>query len=219
MLARAAFYTLALLAAAALPVSCSSASSPSPAPPPTAAPAAAPAAAVEAPAPVAAAAAAPAASTALTADPEPVPAAASDPADLLAAHDAHRAKHCAPALVWSKDVARAAQAWADRLARDCSFNHSNSKYGENLWAGSAGAFSTRHVVDTWYGEVAKYDFKRPGFSMNTGHFTQVVWVGTKRLGCGTATCKGNRIWVCNYDLPGNVEGQFKENVLPTSCKR
>ena len=146
-------------------------------------------------------------------------ASAPEQADLLAIHSAHRAKHCAPPLAWSADVARAAQGWADRLASDCSFSHSGSRYGENLWAGSDGAFSTRHVVDSWYGEAAKYDFKRPGFSMQTGHFTQVVWVGTKRLGCGTATCKGNRIWVCNYDPPGNVEGQFKENVLPTTCKR
>ncbi|MBI5477925.1 MAG: SCP-like extracellular [Deltaproteobacteria bacterium] len=154
-----------------------------------------------------------------SAGPAPYAATAADQADLLAAHSAHRARHCAPALIWSNDVARVAQAWADRLARDCSFQHSGSKYGENLWAGTDGAFSTRQVVGSWYGEVAKYDFKRPGFSMSTGHFTQVVWVATKRLGCGTATCKGNRIWVCSYDPPGNVEGQFKENVLPTSCKR
>jgi uncharacterized protein YkwD len=154
-----------------------------------------------------------------SAGPAPTAASAAQQADLRAAHDAHRAKHCAPPLAWSGDVARAAQTWADRLARDCSFNHSGSKYGENLWAGSDGAFTTRHVVDSWYAEVAKYDFKRPGFAMQTGHFTQVVWVGTARLGCGTATCKGNRIWVCNYDPPGNVEGQFKQNVLPPTCKR
>jgi uncharacterized protein YkwD len=156
---------------------------------------------------------------AMSAAPDARPAAASDPADLLNAHNEHRARHCAPPLAWSTDVARVAQSWADRLARDCSFQHSGSKYGENLWVGTDGAFSSRQVVGAWYGEVAKYDFKRPGFSMDTGHFTQLVWVATKRLGCGTATCKGNRIWVCNYDPPGNVEGQYRENVLPTSCKR
>lgn len=156
---------------------------------------------------------------ALTAGAAPEPAAVSGSADLLAAHNEHRAKHCAPPLTWSNDVARAAQGWADRLARDCSFQHSGSRYGENLWAGTDGAFSTREVVAAWYAEAAKYDFRRPGFSMSTGHFTQLVWVATRRIGCGTATCKGNRIWVCNYDPPGNVEGQFRENVRPPSCKR
>jgi pathogenesis-related protein 1 len=147
------------------------------------------------------------------------PASASAGGVILAAHNERRARHCAPPLAWSGEVARAAQAWADRLARDCSFQHSTSKYGENLWAGTDGAFPPRRVVESWYGEVAKYDFKRPGFSMDTGHFTQLVWVGTKRLGCGTATCKGNRIWVCNYDPAGNVEGQFREHVRPTGCRK
>jgi hypothetical protein len=37
----------------------------------------------------------------------------------------------------------------------------------------------------WYGEIAKYDFRRGGFSMDTGHFTQVVWRSTTTIGCGT----------------------------------
>jgi hypothetical protein len=27
------------------------------------------------------------------------------------------------------------------------------------------------------------------------------------------------IYVCNYDPPGNVEGEYRNNVLPTSCQR
>ncbi|HEY3353259.1 MAG TPA: CAP family protein [Polyangia bacterium] len=154
------------------------------------------------------------------APPEPRGAPAGDAGVIFTAHNAYRARHCAPPLTWSADVAKVAQAWADRLARDCSFQHSgSSKYGENLWAGTAGAFGPDRVVASWYDEVAKYDYKRPGFSMATGHFTQVVWVETRALGCGTATCKGNRLWVCNYAPPGNVEGQFGRNVLPTSCKK
>jgi hypothetical protein len=85
--------------------------------------------------------------------------------------------------------------------------------------GTASIMSPQHVVDMWYGERAQYDFGRPGFGMNTGHFTQVVWVGSKRLGCGVSTCRGMQVWVCNYDPPGNFEGQYPKNVLPTSCAK
>ena len=58
-----------------------------------------------------------------------------------------------------------------------------------------------------------------GFSADTGHFTQVVWRGTREVGCGHAQCNGNDIWVCQYDPPGNFEGQYQQQVLPSSCKR
>ena len=71
----------------------------------------------------------------------------------------------------------------------------------------------------WYREVDQYDFKRPGFDGSTGHFTQLVWVGTTKVGCGRSQCKGNDIVVCNYDPPGNVMTAFEANVLPSSCKQ
>jgi pathogenesis-related protein 1 len=137
---------------------------------------------------------------------------------LLAAHDAARAKHCAPPLTWSPALAQVAQKWADHL-RDagCAFEHSRTDYGENLAAGTDGALDADGVVAMWYGEIAKYDFRRGGFSMETGHFTQLVWKGTTQLGCGTSRCNGMTIWVCNYDPAGNVEGEYRENVSPTGC--
>src|SRR5438105_3215553 len=106
----------------------------------------------------------------------PPPAVTGDAAALVAAHDEVRAKHCAPPLTWSVELARVAQAWADHL-RDggCLFEHSRTEYGENLAAGTEGALDPSSVVGMWYGEISKYDFRRGGFSMETGHFTQVVW--------------------------------------------
>ena len=71
----------------------------------------------------------------------------------------------------------------------------------------------------WYDEIAQYRFPDGGFSMETGHFTQVVWRGTTQVGCGHSQCKGNDIWVCNYDPAGNWDGQYRENVLPRGCKK
>lgn len=138
----------------------------------------------------------------------------------IAEHNRYRAKHCAKPLTWSPQLAADAQKWADTLqAKGCMFGHSGGKHGENLAAGTTGALPPEEVVRMWYDEVKLYDFKKPtGFSMETGHFTQVVWLDTTQVGCGMAQCKGNDIWVCQYETPGNWEGQFRQKVLPASCK-
>lgn len=136
-------------------------------------------------------------------------------------HNRYRKQHCAAPLSWSPQLAADAQKWADTLkAKGCMFGHSGGKHGENLAAGTTGALPPEEVVRMWYDEVKIYDFKTPtGFSMETGHFTQVVWLDTTQVGCGMVQCKGNDIWVCQYEKPGNWEGQFKQKVLPSSCKK
>jgi uncharacterized protein YkwD len=138
----------------------------------------------------------------------------------VAAHNAVRAKHCAAPLTWSPKLAAVAQKWADTLRdKGCAFGHSGGQYGENLAAGTEGVLDPEATVKMWYDEIAKYRFPDGGFSMETGHFTQVVWRGTTQVGCGHSQCKGNDIWVCNYDPAGNWDGQYRENVLPASCKK
>jgi len=51
--------------------------------------------------------------------------------------------------------------------------------------------------------------------MNTGHFTQLVWKGSKQIGCGASCNNSNKCYVtCNYYPPGNYIGQFASNVFP-----
>ncbi len=158
-----------------------------------------------------------------TPTPTPSPSSSLPPryAAALAAHNAHRANHCAPPLTWSDDIAAASQAWADRL-RDagCAFEHNpRTRYGENLaFFAPAGQLDATAVVRGWYDEITKYDFDRPGFDFSTGHFTQVVWKNTRKMGCGVAQCGGGELWVCNYDPPGNFEGQYPQNVTRRGCK-
>jgi pathogenesis-related protein 1 len=141
---------------------------------------------------------------------------------LVDAHNAHRAKHCAGPLTWSPKLAQAAQRWADSLkAQGCKFGHSpRNAYGENLAAGTSGTLDGRAVTDMWYDEVRLYRFPDGGFSMQTGHFTQVVWRETTQIGCGVATCNGMDIYVCEYDPPGNMDTMYRQNVLAAgSCRR
>ncbi len=138
---------------------------------------------------------------------------------MLDAHNRLRARHCAEPLVWSDALARVAKTWVDHLAaRGCMLQHSETQYGENISAGSASTQTPDQVADLWYREGASYNFGSGGFSMRTGHFTQLVWRGSRRLGCAAASCGDLRLWVCNYDPPGNMMGSFKTNVLPTSCR-
>ena len=53
--------------------------------------------------------------------------------------------------------------------------------------------------------------------MGTGHFTQVVWKGTKELGVGRASNTKKNGMVCTYVVgryrpAGNFQGKFQENV-------
>ena len=52
-----------------------------------------------------------------------------------------------------------------------------------------------------------------------GQFTQLVWSGTARVGCGRAApaCEGGPTYICKYAAPGNIAGGFAENVHPPAC--
>lgn len=133
---------------------------------------------------------------------------------LVAAHNKRRGRHCAQPLAWSPGLADVAQRWANSLRdQGCKFGHSNGQYGENLAGGSTGTLDPEAVVAMWYDEIKDFSFKSGGFSMSTGHFTQVVWRATSQVGCGSASCNGMDIWVCEYDPPGNVEGDYRQNVV------
>lgn len=132
--------------------------------------------------------------------------------EVLAAHNALRAKHGVPPLSWSSSLAETAQAWAD----GCKFEHSSTGLGENLAQGTTGAYSPGSFVNDWYSEISSYDFTTGASTdgNDVGHFTQVVWKGTKQVGCGLTTCGENDLLVCNYSPAGNLDGAYQDNVLP-----
>jgi len=138
----------------------------------------------------------------------------------LDSHNAYRAKHGVAPLKLSKKLTAVAQEWADRLASTDKFEHRpNNKYGENIymsWSSNPAATCDGDApVQSWYSEISKYTFGSGGFSSGTGHFTQVVWKSSEKLGIALAKSKTNKIIVvANYDPPGNFAGKYAENVLP-----
>ena len=67
-----------------------------------------------------------------------------------------------------------------------------------------------------YDEHRDYNYNNGGFSMETGHFTQMVWKSSTKFGIAKATGISNGMKctyvVARYLPAGNVSGQFKKNV-------
>ncbi|CAF1331001.1 unnamed protein product [Rotaria sordida] len=143
---------------------------------------------------------------------------------MLAAHNSYRARHCAQPLQLDDTLCRSAQDYAQKLASTNQFSHSGTKgVGENLykaWSSTTIKINGATAVTSWYNEIKDYNFNNGGFSMKTGHFTQVVWRNTKKLGVGVAYAdEGRTVYVvAQYSPPGNYQGQYQANVRPQgSC--
>lgn len=150
---------------------------------------------------------------------EAAPASKADPESgrlvgITAAHNRVRASVGVGPIEWSPELARYAQRWADKLQRrGCPLEHrphagpDAQRHGENIYSATGQAPGAGEVVDTWAAELADYDAKRNRCKGVCGHYTQIVWRASQRLGCAMAACGDTEVWVCNYDPPGNFMGQ------------
>lgn len=129
----------------------------------------------------------------------------------LDGHNAIRARLRLPPLAWDRRLARYARQWAARVAAaGCSPRHSYGPYGENVFWGGGPAWTAADAVQVWASEAAFYNIM-----WNTclpfkvcGHYTQVVWRSTRRVGCDRVICPGGDVFItCNYDPPGNYVGE------------
>jgi uncharacterized protein YkwD len=137
--------------------------------------------------------------------------------EFVIAHNAFRKHFKLPSVVWDQDMADYAQEWANYLQqeRNCKMMHRSKagrkerKYGENLSWASGKHMEPIYIVKQWVKEAKDYNYDTnsctPG--MKCGHFTQVIWKTTERIGCGVAYCDNSEVWVCNYDPPGNIVGK------------
>ncbi len=103
------------------------------------------------------------------------------------------------------------------------YHRQPNKYGENIAEMIGGReMSAEFAVDMWYGEVGRYTAygREPDFSsfLNWGHFTQLVWKGSRAVGvgCGRSADGLYQFVVGNFDPPGNMMGDFANNVFPPS---
>lgn len=137
-------------------------------------------------------------------------------ARLLAAQNAERAEVGSPPLVWDPALAAAAADYAPKLAAIGDLNHSpkESRVGqrENLWMGTAQAFSPEEMVSNWSQEKRYF---RPGIFPNVAtngnwhdiaHYTTMIWKTTTSVGCALYRTQDWDYLVCRYSPPGNIDG-------------
>ncbi|QKR99135.1 SCP-like extracellular [Sphingomonas sp. CL5.1] len=136
---------------------------------------------------------------------------------LLARHNRERVSMGIAPLRWDGRLAASAQGWADHLAATGRFEHAperqNDPQGENLWAGTRGAFTLERMVDAWIREKRYFT---PGLFPNNsatgdvddiGHYTQLMWRDTGEVGCALARGKVEDVLVCRYSDAGNYIGE------------
>ncbi len=127
---------------------------------------------------------------------------------MLAAHNEVRARVHLPPLKWSDQLAAYAEEWGKTLlARRKFYHRPDSPYGENLFMIKNGRVNPSDVVADWASESRNYSYRSNSCHGMCGHYTQLVWRSTQRVGCAVARGGGNEIWVCNYDPPGNIVGR------------
>jgi pathogenesis-related protein 1 len=145
-----------------------------------------------------------------------------EPAELAGITLAHNRARLAenaglPQLTWDPALAAIAAAWAakcqDTDAPKGLIDHNPNRsagyptyVGENIYGGS----DPLSAVDLWMAEKANYNLAANSCSGVCGHYTQVVWRQTTKLGCAIATCptlQYSPAVVCDYGPGGNVGGQ------------
>lgn len=133
------------------------------------------------------------------------------PQDYRDAHNAARQQVGIGPMTWDDSVAAYAGEYAaERAAGDCQMVHSHGPYGENLFLGYGKEYNAVDAVSLWVEEGKDYDRTSNACAAGKqcGHYTQVMWSDSVRLGCARVVCNnGDNFITCNYDPPGNVDGQ------------
>lgn len=134
---------------------------------------------------------------------------------VLQHHNAFRSAVHLSSLTWSASLASDALNWAKYLARIDKGQHdpnTRGKEGENIWWGSAGAFTSGAMVDFWGTEQQDFVYGvfpdcRTSRSAVVGHYTQMVWKNTQAVGCALVSNGKTDYLVCRYSAPGNIMGE------------
>ncbi|KAG9143344.1 hypothetical protein Leryth_018611 [Lithospermum erythrorhizon] len=129
----------------------------------------------------------------------------------MAPQNAARAALGLPPLIWDRKLARYARWWANQRRWDCALEHSNGPFGENVFWGSSTSFTPYDAARDWVEEKKYYNYgyNSCSFGEECGHYTQIVWRKSRRIGCAKAKCfLGRGVYmVCDYDPPGNYIGE------------
>lgn len=147
-------------------------------------------------------------------------------------HNLFRAQVSPPAsdmlrMRWDPELAAFAKAYAQK----CVWGHNKERgrRGENLFAITDEGLDVPLAMEEWNHEHEHYNLSAASCAAGQmcGHYTQVVWGKTERIGCGSHFCEALQgveetnihLLVCNYEPPGNVKGQrpYREGTPCSQC--
>ncbi|XP_008051285.1 glioma pathogenesis-related protein 1 [Carlito syrichta] len=138
-------------------------------------------------------------------------------------------------MTWDPALAQIAKAWA----KNCLFKHNPQLHpphklhpnftslGENIWTGSVSLFSVSSAIRNWYDEIQYYDFNTRKCVKVCGHYTQVVWADSYKVGCAVQFCPqvsgvkelyNVAHFICDYGPPGNYPTwPYKKGATCSAC--
>jgi len=128
------------------------------------------------------------------------------------------------AMAWDDELAKLAQG----LSNTCKFGHANmelpdgTRTGQNIAMWSKVNKPLEKLVQMWIDEKRNYNLAagrcKPG--KVCGHYTQMVWHNTDKVGCGATKCPGyGVILVCDYLRAGNMINEKAVNLGGAPCSK
>jgi len=127
-------------------------------------------------------------------------------------------------MVWDDELSLVAQAHADQCIfdHDCASCRKVERWGvgQNLYIYKQSIRKAdndwERAVTDWYDEVSLFSNKQVEpfkFSAAIGHYSQMVWADTDKVGCGITSYKEGKwfatLYTCNYGPNGNfIRGQM-----------
>ena len=135
---------------------------------------------------------------------------------LVALHNMVREAAGVEPIRWDSTLAADARNYAEEMAKTGRWAHSamaeRPGEGENLWMGTRGAFSLSEMVGAWAHEGRMFragafpEVSKTGNWDDVGHYTQMIWPGSIRVGCAVRSSARFDYLVCRYSPAGNVMG-------------
>jgi hypothetical protein len=114
----------------------------------------------------------------------------------LSAHNAYRSAVGVSSFTWDDTLQSNAEQWAQHLADNKLLKHSDvTDQGENLWKG--GPNNHYMMIQDWGDAKSEFvnnafpEVSKTGNWVDVGHYTQIIWKDTVKVGCGGWTGKGH----------------------------
>ena len=125
-------------------------------------------------------------------------------------------------MQWDNALEVIARDWSVQCQGTTLLNHNDDRsstysesVGENIYGTSGQIVNTNltSAIDLWFDEYKDYDYSSNKCKSGKvcGHYTQVVWAKSYKVGCAKTQCSNltyGGVFICNYGPSGNFVGQL-----------